>query len=234
MRTKKITKLLLFLILAGGVTLSSCAPSKQARTVDVGNTGILGDYSMLGEGTDDQALRTYRNKNADWTKYTKVIIDPVKFQKPEDASQEELGDLQNLVNNMEILLRQEVGKDYQIVTDPGPGTLRVRAAIFDAKKKRMVGNILSSLVPIGIGLSIVKDVALGKPLAVGEISGEMKINDSQTNELLGAAIDRRVGQKYSGGAFDSWSEANAAIEYWAKRLRFALCNARGGANCVEP
>jgi hypothetical protein len=126
LRTRKILRQLLLVVLAGGLTLSSCAPSKQARTVDVGNTGILGDYSMLNEGTGDQALRTYRNKSANWAKYTKVIIDPVKFQKPENASQEELGDLQKLVNNMEILLRQEVGKDYQIVTDPGPGTLRVR------------------------------------------------------------------------------------------------------------
>lgn len=234
MKTQQITRLFLAVILAGAMALNGCSSSKQARKVDVDNAGILGDYSMLREGKGDAALKTYKNENADWTTYTNVIIEPVQLQKPEKASEKELKALQTLVNNMEVLLRQELGKDYQIVTDPGPGTFRVQAAIFDAKKKRMVGNTLSSLIPVGIALSVVKDVAVGKPMSVGEISGEMKINDTQTNELLAAAIDHRVGQKYSKGTFDSWAEANDAIEYWAKRARFALCGLRGGSDCIEP
>jgi hypothetical protein len=234
MKTQKIMSLSLVVLLAGGMALSGCSPSKQARKVGVGKVGILGDYSMVREGKGNEFLEVYTNDKADWKKYTKVIIEPVKIQKPKKASEKELEALQKLVNNSEIFLRQELGKDYKIVTDTGSDTFRVRAAIFDAEKKELVGNTLSSLIPIGIGLSVVKDVAIGKPLSVGEITGEMKINDSQTNELLAAAMDRRVGQKYSKGTFDTWAEANHAIEYWMKRVRFVLCGLRGGSNCIEP
>lgn len=236
MKTQRILRLFLVAVVASGMALAGCASTKQARRVDVPETGILGDYSMLEKGKGEaRGLRTYRNPNADWPKYTRIIIDPVKMLTPEKVSESELRDYQNLVNNMEVRLRQELGEDYQLVTNPGPGTLRIQAAMFDAEKKEMVSNTLTSLLPIGIGLSLVKDITLGKPLSVGEISAEVKVTDSQTNDLLGAAIDRRVGRKYTTGFFDSWAEANDAIDYWAKSIRFNLCTVRGGGgNCVEP
>ena len=37
--------------------------------------------------------------------------------------------------------------------------------------------------------------ASGKQSGVGEITGEFKVTDAMTGELLGAALDRRVGGK---------------------------------------
>ena len=107
----------------------------------------------------------------------------------------------------------------------------------DGKRDRHqagTGAHLSSVTPIGAVLSVGKDFITGKPLGVGEISGEMKMTDASTGELLAAAVDKRVGQKYSKGQFDSWADAENAIDYWAKRARFALCQLRGTGGCVEP
>jgi hypothetical protein len=34
--------------------------------------------------------------------------------------------------------------------------------------------------------------------------------------------------------WSKWRNADDALQYWAKRTSFALCNARGGANCMKP
>ncbi|HSA77802.1 MAG TPA: DUF3313 family protein, partial [Nitrospirota bacterium] len=61
-----------------------------------------------------------------------------------------------------------------------------------------------------------------------------KITDAMTGELLGAAMDRRVGGKDVKGVFDSWHNADAALKYWAQRTRYALCMGRDGSDCVKP
>jgi hypothetical protein len=65
---------LLILFLLG--LLSGCGATHQARSVK--ESGFLGDaYSKMSEGKSDEALRIYRNPNADWKSYDKVMIYPV-------------------------------------------------------------------------------------------------------------------------------------------------------------
>jgi hypothetical protein len=89
-------------------------------------------------------------------------------------------------------------------------------------------------MPIGIGLSAVKYAVTGKPSGVGEITMEMKITDATSGQLLGAALDRRVGGKTPSGIVDTWYNADEALKYWSKRLAYVLCNMRIGNNCVSP
>jgi hypothetical protein len=112
--------------------------------------------------------------------------------------------------------------------------LRIQLAILDADPSSRVSNILTSVIPIGIGISAIKGASTGKQSGVGEITVEFKISDAMTGELLGAAVDRRVGGKDVGGMFDSWYNADVALKYWAKRARFVLCSEGGRANCVKP
>jgi Protein of unknown function (DUF3313) len=42
-------------------------------------SGFLGDYSQLKPGNEGQSALVYINPNAQWSKYTKVILDPVQF-----------------------------------------------------------------------------------------------------------------------------------------------------------
>jgi hypothetical protein len=209
-----------------------CASSKQARSVE--GKGFLVDYSMLQKGKDDQALLRYQNPKANIAGYTKVMLDPVLIAKPAKATQEQMADLQKLATNFYVYLSTELGKDYTMVSTPEPGTLRVQAAITGAEKSNAVSNTLSSVLPIGIGVSLAKDFATGKPVGVGEATAEMKVTDASTGELLGAAVDRRVGGKNPNGIIDTWADANAATEYWAKRLRYVLCVERNGIECEKP
>ncbi|GAB4343875.1 MAG: DUF3313 domain-containing protein [Candidatus Abyssubacteria bacterium] len=232
MRSWKEVGVLVVAFVVVASLLGGCASSKQARSVET--KGFLVDHSMLQKGKDDQALLRYRNPKADIAGYTKIMLDPVLIAKPDKATQEQMADLQKLATNYYVYLSRELGKDYSMVRTPEPGTMRIQAAITGAEKSNVVTNTLSSVVPIGMGVSLAKDFATGKPVGVGEATAEMKITDASTGELIGAAVDRRVGGKNPDGIIDTWADANAAMEYWAKRLRYVLCLERGGIDCVAP
>lgn len=213
--------------------LGGCAGSYQARSLDVKETMFV-NPAILKPGTGDQALYRYQNPDAKGRRYTKILVDPVLLRKSAELDAEKLENYQKLANNAFVYLVEELRNDFQIVKSPEPETLRIQLAILDADPSSPVRNVMSSIVPIGIGISAIKGASTGKQTGVGEITAEFKITDAMTGELLGAAIDRRVGGKDVGGMFDSWHNADAALKYWAKRVRFVLCTERGAANCVKP
>jgi len=221
--------------LSAGIALLSggCGASYQARSMDLKGT-LLVDPSILTPGTGDQMLYRYVNPKADVKKYTKVMIDPVIISKAAELDAGELENYQKLANNAFFYLNDEMKKDYPIVTAPEPNTLRLQMAIIDADSSKPVRNLVSSVVPMSIGISSVQYAATGKMTGVGEISGEFRLSDASTGELLGAALDRRVGGKGAQGIWDTWYNADDALKFWAKAARFVLCEKRGGKECVKP
>ncbi len=213
--------------------LGGCGASMQARNLEV-KESLLVNPSVLEKGTGDQALYRYINPKADFLRYSKIMIDPVLIGKEAELDTEERENYQKLANNAFIYLTRELGQDYRIVQSPEPWTMRIQIAIIDADSSKTVRNIMSSVTPIGVGLSVAKYGASGKTSGVGEITGEFKATDAMTGELLGAALDRRVGGKDFKGVFDTWHNANAALEYWAQRFRYMLCRGHNGTNCVKP
>ena len=228
------TVAMLVMVVAVALQLGGCGVgSYQARSVDVKESPLV-NPDILVQGKDDQALYRYVNPKADIKQYTMILIDPVMVYKDAALDKDERENYQKLANNAFIYLTKELEKDYRIVKDPAPGTMRVQMAIVDADSSKPVRNTLSTIVPVGIALSLVKYTATGKQSGVGEITVGMKITDASTGELLGAALDRRVGGKELSKLWSGWHNADDALQYWAKKLSFALCDMRGGTNCVKP
>jgi hypothetical protein len=226
---------LALLALASGaaLTFSGCGASHQARSMEVKDS-LLINPAILEKGTDGQALYRYVNPKADFKSYSKILIDPVIMSKAADMDADETENYQKLVNNAFVLLNDQLKNDYSIVKSPEPGTLRIQMAILAASSASKVRSVTSTVLPIGIALNLVKYSATGRPSAVGDITVEIKMTDAATGELLGAAVDQRVGGMNIAGAWDSWRTADGALDYWAKQVRFVLCQKRGGAACVKP
>ena len=221
-------------ITAVALLLGGCAGSYQARSVDLKPETMLVNPDVLQKGTGDEALYRYVNTAVDYKSYSKVIIDPVLISKQAELDQDQLINYQKLANNAYVYLNQELGVQLSVVTAPEPGTIRLQMAIVDADKSKPVRNLLSSVMPIGIGLSIVKYAATGKQSGVGEITAEMRATDAVTGQLLFAALDRRVGGKAAEGIWDTWYNADSALQYWAKRSAYVICTQRGIPTCVKP
>ena len=241
---------------AVAITLAGCSTTSQpGRNTTLGEenlngSGFISDvYPLMEEGKDGEALRLYRNSKyastASFTRFTKMLLDPVKLYA---GSQSELKDVpqvqaQAIAQDFYNQLYEQLGKDYQMVQTPGPDTLQISVAIVDAE----VSNTwLKAASYIPLGLTGVKTVAMqgatyttGKPPTTGQVTIEGKMYDSQTGEIVAAAIDRRTGSRrpiiglFESSTYDEWSDVTAAGKFWAETMRYRLCMRRAANHCVE-
>jgi len=220
--------------------LIGCSPTKQARSMET--SGFLGDlYPRMHKGGDSEALLLYKNPKIlliPRGTYKKILLDPVQIWGEASTDRSKQKEMQQVAEMLYSLVHNSLAKDYEMVTSPGPNTLRLQAALTRADKADVVLRAAST-VPAPMNVlalsSLVKNLGTGKPLFVGEISAELKILDAQSGEVLAASADRRVGNKrLDVDSFDSWDDVHKAMEFWAEQIRYRLCQQRGGGNCVMP
>jgi len=224
---------LVVLALAG--LLAGCAAGSQARSVQ--ESGFLGDYSMLSKGKEGEALRLYKNPNVNWASYDKVLLDPVTVWMGADSQMTDVSpeDSQHLADLLYFKIKNALQDDYKFVTAPGPGVLHLQVAITQADTPNAVMHTVSNIVPQMMLLSNVKKLATGTQSFAGTASVEGKMTDGATGALLMAAVDKRAGGKGVARATESvWADIDRAYGFWADKLKFRLCQNRGGANCVAP
>ena len=222
---------------------AGCAATQEAKSVE--KSGFLGDYSMLKEGarstikegSEDQALWIYKNPAADWRKYKKIQLDPVTVwmsQKDSQLKDVSVEDRQRLAAMLWSKLDEQLRKDYQMTSQPGPDVMHIQVAITEAGESNAILDTVSSIIPQTRLLSGMVSMGRGVSLFTGSASVEMKITDTETGALLAAAVDRRGGTKSLRGVTDSWHDVDEAYRFWAEKLRYRACQWRGGMNCVEP
>ena len=236
MRTYKTKSTgVLILIIVAAVGFSGCGGPTRAR--DVKQSGFLGDYSMLEKRSEkDRALYSYHNPKADWPSYSKILLDPIVIWRRSELAKEgaPMEDLQRLANNLHLLLKKELEKDYEMVAEPGPRTIRFQMALTDVEASWAAVDTVTSVIPVGMAVSAATEFVTGKPSFVGEVSAELKLTDARTGELLGAGVDRQVGENEIEASVDDWDDVNKILEIWSKLVRIRLCKLRGGKDCLSP
>ena len=222
------------------IVLAACAPTKQARSVET--SGFLGTlYPLMHEGGEGEALLIYKNPRVQTIprgSYKKMLLDHVQVWGTPTTDMVRQQEAQKAADLLYTLTYQSLSQDYEMVSEPGPATLHAQAAITRADKAYVVLRAISTIPAPMNALavaSLLKNVGTGKPLFVGDVSLEMKITDSMTGEILGAAVDRRVGKKrLDADSFDSWDDVHKALAYWAEKTRYRLCKERQDSNCIAP
>lgn len=198
----------------GGLLLAGCA------TVPPAPSGFLGDYSALKPDAKEPKILYYEKPNVRWMTYTKLMIDPVQVYYSPAAKHRQIEpeELKKLTDYARVALVEAVKDTYPVVHAPGPGVLRLRAAITD-------------LVPASPAVNIVATAAIMLPVDMGGAAMEAEFLDSQTNERLGAVVDRKIGSPFSPGdfvgGFTTWGHAKTAFDGWANMLRESLDEVHG-------
>lgn len=204
--------------------LSGCSSTYQARKAEP--SGFLGDYSGMKKGGKEESLLLFIDPAADFRKYDKIMLDPVRIYATKDGDLAKLPkeDHQRLVNYLDAALRERLKKDYTIVNAPGPGVMRLRTAITEARGAKVALDTFSTLMPIGLAISEIKNLSTGSHTAVGAIGVECECLDAVSNARLFAAMDMRVGSKFTGkfDKFKKWRTAEDSFDYWADRLQARL------------
>ena len=212
---KSVATALTLLALAG-CTQRVPAP-KPLRT-----SGFLDDYSILRESAPGDVRHVYRNPDAHWASYSKVLLEPVTIWRSGRKSLEPVPkeDLLRLVEDFQGAVRARLARDFRFVDKPGPGVLRIRLAITDADASDPVLDVLSA--PRGSGRphpagNGALDAETRRFLEAAVIEGD--IRDAKTNTLLAAGVESR---RPGAPPFRTWAEVDQAFAFWADRLSTRL------------
>lgn len=218
-----------------GVTISACSQTAGQSPNIVqrveGETpapppqsGFLGsDYSLLqpasaGSVEGQKALLAYVNPNGNFAQYNKVMIAPVTFW-ADSNSQVSNAEQQALCNYFYTVLQQTLSKNFTLADDPGPGVLKFSAALTDATSATPALRTVSVVVPQAHALNMIKYGLTGKYAFVGSATGEAKLTDSDSGQLLAAWQDQRFGSAAVRNATVwQWGDADDAMKYWANAL----------------
>jgi hypothetical protein len=185
-------------------------------------SGFLGsDYSLLqppAAGSGQKAMLVYTNPNANFSSYNKIMIAPVTFWADSD-SKVSSEDQQKLCDYFYTVLQQDFSKNFTIVNEPGPGVAKLAVALSDATAATPGLRSVSVVVPQARALSLIKMAATGTYGFVGSATGEAKLTDSVSGQLLAAWADQRMG----GASIKNidvfrWGDADNAMDYWADGL----------------
>lgn len=223
----QIRSVLLTALLGAVVTLAACSTTRQPRSAPVPQ-GFLGDYSQLEPGESGEAQLRWVNPAANFSRYDAIWIDSVRIWQNDTTAELSAEDQQMLTDAFYAALHEELPKSWRVADGPGPGVMRLRVAITEAKGANVAGNTVTTVVPQLRLLSTAGGLATDTATLVGKAGAEAEITDSRSGERLLAAVDQRVGQK-SLRALGRWSHVKEAYAAWAAQLRTRLDALRSGA-----
>jgi hypothetical protein len=102
-----------------------------------------------------------------------------------------------------------------VVAEPGPDVSRIRMAIVGLKQSNPVVSGITTVIPIGVGISVIKKGASGAWSGSGATQAEGMILDSMTNEVIAVAyLDYTAGFTER---FTKWGSLEDAFKYWGEK-----------------
>jgi len=224
-----------FMSVVMGIVLASfvisCASTgsqtKEAATATPTEGFLDGYYKDLQPGPEGGAKMRWLKPGVDFGKYNKIMLDSVIFYFADDSENKgiDVNDMKELADACDKQIVDVLKDSYPIVAEPGPDVLRLRFAITDLKQSRPALSAVTSVVPIGLGISLVKKGATGSWTGSGATSAEVMVLDSMTNDVIAVAQD----DKSAGFTerFSKWGSTEEAFKFWGERLKLFLDNAHG-------
>lgn len=206
--------------------MASPVMAKEDKTF----SGFLGDpkvYEQLKPGPEGGAKLRWLKPGVDLKKYDKFMIDSVIFylsEKSEDKGidPEVMKDLADKFNQAIVAAFKD---KYPIVAEPGPDVARIRIAITNVEASSPGVSAVSSVLPIGLGISLIKKGTTDSWAGSGTTSAEMMILDSTTNDVIGRAMDAKTAA--FGDRFSKWGSAEESFKFWSERMVAFIDDVKG-------
>ncbi len=201
----------IFVLFAGLMFLSGCASTAP-------KSSFLGPYQKAMEpGPSDGAKMRWLKPGVDFAKYNKFMVDYVTFVMADDSEYKGIDgeEMKKLGDAASLALVNAIKAKYPVVGEPGPDVCRIRAAIVGLKQSSPVLSGITSVIPVGLGISLVKKGAGGAWSGAGATQAEFMLLDSTTNEVIAVAYD-----EYAAGfteRFTKWGSVEDAFKYWGER-----------------
>ena len=211
--------------------VTGCSTTQRVTVKDApGICAFLGEvcHELQPGGQREAGLR-WVNPKSDPTQYNKVILEVVGFFGA-DVSKVSPADQERLTALFQQSLTDALATKYQVVDQPTPGTMELQVVILDAEAATPGLRSVSMAIPQARLLGTGYYAASGRYPFVGGAQAALKATDAVTGQVLGAAVDRRVG----GGALQTaaqwqWGDAENAIKAWSQLLTDGMYAYTSGA-----
>ena len=204
------------LALLGALGLAACGDTARVAVPD---HRFVNDISGMERADDGEAETVYiQPGGANVEAYDSFIVDPVQihYSDPEmkDLDETDVQEFLDYFRSAMVTQLEEGG--YRVVTQPGPGTLRLETTVVDLK----VPNASANLAMIA-----------GFPAAIskGSVTIEVAFRDTETNKLNAVMADSRRGGYMNGSPWSTWSDVKASVDEWAEEIREAIDAAKSQA-----
>jgi hypothetical protein len=178
-------------------------------------------------GPEGGAKLVWIKPGVDFSKYKKVMVDYVVFALAPDSDYKGINadELKELADSASKAFVEAIKEKWPVVSEPGPDVIRLRTAITDLKQSRPVISAVTSVVPVGLAINIVKRGATGSWTGSGMTKGEAMVLDSMTNEVIAAAYDD-YSAKFTE-RFSKWGSVEDAFKHWGEVFATRLEVMRG-------
>jgi hypothetical protein len=221
----------LFIVFMSFMALAGCA----AKSTPIKYEGVFvpKEYEdKFVPGGDEHTLRWIR-PGYDFAKYNKFMVDYVIFALAPDSQYKgiDAGEMKKLADAASLALVNAIKEKYEVVSEPGPDVARVRFAITDLKQSKPALSAITSVVPVGLAISLVHKGTSDEWTGGGMTKGEVMVLDSETNLLIGAGYG-----DYSatfGGRFTKWGSVEDAFKKWGEQIDKALAAIKAGTFMPE-
>jgi hypothetical protein len=229
-------------LLAVGWLVGCSTSSTQTPTSPLTASGFLTDYENLSPSSKDKTRFGYRNPDADFSKYDKVLFDRVHIWRSREDSlgNIESGELQRLADDLYFAIHAQLENDFAFVRVPADGTMQIHMGLTDVTESANsaavgianVGNVLldifSTRVPEVRLIAEARKPTAGARSLMGAAILEIEIVDASTGDILFTGVDLHLERESDTSAFDSWEDVDEAFAFWASRIATRLTRARRG------
>jgi hypothetical protein len=227
-------KPLLATALCGTLLLAACESTRRAAA-PAQPSGFLSPDIIARLQPTETGVRSYINPAVDFRRYTRVLVEPVQLWVDPSTTRLSAEQRQLVANAFYTALRDELGRDVELVERPGPGTMVVTTAITTV---RGGGNpVLSSVSTFVPATRLAREGAAaltGADPLTGGAAGEVRVTDAQTGDLLAAGIDARDATAGARVRTSRWDDVVVVSRYWARLMSHRLCRLQQRANCRTP
>jgi len=186
--------------------------------------------SLMTEDSGKSDSWTYRNPDVALSKYQKFLIEPTAVTSDPTAtwSSTSPADRQKYAAYMTTALRNEIAQGYQVVDKPGPGVAILRLTLLGVQQTVPLIATASRFTPIGFALNGVQSLRGKKGSLTGSVQAALEVNDSQSGELLFAAVRRRSPVALDiESTLSTDKTVEAVADEFAKSIRQGIDTANG-------
>jgi len=209
----------LIIVFVGSMFLAACATA----TPKYEGVFVPEEYvHQFKPGPEGTVKLRWLKPGVDFSKYNKFMVDYVVFGLAPDSKYKGINadEMKQLADGASLAIVNAIKEKYEVVSEPGPDVARVRFAIVDLQQSSPALSTVTSVVPIGLGISLVKKGATGEWTGAGLTKGELLVHDSMTNEVIAAGYDdysAKFTERYT-----KWGSLDDAFKHWGEVITKAL------------